>query len=271
MTSGKPFRGWYKKNGTSYTKVSDNIKYIFEADGNATYVADTDYSITYNLNGGTVATANPGIYNLKDAFTLNNPTKYLYDFMGWTGTGLSAQTKTVSVPKGSYGNRSYTANWETGFLHADDPYSKVTNIKAFINTCDNRYEITFRCGGHGDFFVQDGNDASYTLIYAAGSAAAKSNAQENAVCAAHVGDIINYILYQVYKDELHGLSDQLLTSTNTTGTAYGIINEPPYMYAGWQGARRAEAGSTNFAILINGLDDNRYLYSDTAGCINCSY
>ena len=31
MTSGKPFRGWYKKNGTSYTKVSDNIKYIFEA------------------------------------------------------------------------------------------------------------------------------------------------------------------------------------------------------------------------------------------------
>ncbi len=257
MVSGKPFRGWYKKNGTSYTKVSDNIKYIFEADGNATYVADTDYSITYNLNGGTVGTANPGIYNLKDAFTLNNPTKNLYDFMGWTGTGLSVQTKTVSVPKGSYGNRSYTANWEISFLHADDPYSKVENIKTFINTCDDRYSINFRCAGSGRFYVYDNNDASQTLIYDAGSAAPKSNAQENAVCAAHVGDIINYILYQVYKNELYGLSSQLLTSS--TGLVYTI--NKPHM-SNWQGAYRAQGGLHNFIVDIQGKGQAYQLYSN---------
>ena len=259
MVSGKPFRGWYKKNGTSYTKVSDNIKYIFEADGNATYVADTDYSITYNLNGGTVATANPATYNRQtNTFTLSNPTKYLYDFMGWTGAGLSAKTKTVSIPKGSYGSRAYTANWETSFLHADDPYSKVENIKAFIDTYNNYYPITFRCDSTGRFYI-DNSDGSVTLIYVAGSYNPKSNAQENAVCAAHVGDIINYILNQVYKDKLRGSSDQLLTSTGSTGTAYRI-NEPTY-YNSWQGVSRAEGSTTGFCVLIKSDDGTRQLSS----------
>lgn len=70
------------------------------------------YSITYTLNGGSVATANPTSYNVTTAaFTLNNPTRTGYTFAGWTGTGLSAATKTVTVAKGSTGNRAYTANW----------------------------------------------------------------------------------------------------------------------------------------------------------------
>lgn len=72
----------------------------------------TPYNITYDPAGGTVATANPATYNVEtDDFTLTNPTKAGYTFAGWTGTDLTAPTLTVTIPKGSLGNRTYTATW----------------------------------------------------------------------------------------------------------------------------------------------------------------
>lgn len=70
------------------------------------------YSITYYLAGGSVATENPTEYTIEETFTLVNPTKLGYTFAGWTGTGLSVATTTVTIAKGSTGNRSYTATWE---------------------------------------------------------------------------------------------------------------------------------------------------------------
>ena len=79
----------------------------------ATFVP-VNYTITYDLAGGTMPSGvtNPATYNIETAtFTLNNPTRNYYDFAGWTGTDLSAATKTVTIAKGSTGNRSYTATW----------------------------------------------------------------------------------------------------------------------------------------------------------------
>lgn len=68
----------------------------------------TDYSITYNLNGGTAN--NKTSYNLEtETFTLNNPTKTGYTFVGWTGSNGTTPQKSVSISKGSTGNKSYTA------------------------------------------------------------------------------------------------------------------------------------------------------------------
>ena len=76
----------------------------------------TEYGITYDLDGGTVATANPTTYNNQTAtFTLNNPTREDYTFDGWTGTGLTELTMTVTIPVGSTGHRSYTAHWHTNY------------------------------------------------------------------------------------------------------------------------------------------------------------
>lgn len=71
----------------------------------------TEYPITYNLDGGLV-TGNPAVYTVNTSFTLTNPTRSGYIFKGWTGTGLSGPTMTVTVPSGSTGSRSYTATWE---------------------------------------------------------------------------------------------------------------------------------------------------------------
>ena len=74
--------------------------------------ADGLYNLYYTLNGGTVATPNPSKYtNSTESFTLVNPTRQYYKFTGWTGTGLDGPTMTVTIPKGSTGDRYYTATW----------------------------------------------------------------------------------------------------------------------------------------------------------------
>lgn len=69
------------------------------------------YSITYDLQGGS-ATGNPASYTIESsAITLNAPSKSKHDFTGWSGTGILGKQMTVTIPTGSTGDRTYTANW----------------------------------------------------------------------------------------------------------------------------------------------------------------
>ena len=105
-------------NGYDYISSTNNKSGAAKGNSNGETITVTyyykkygTYSIAYNLNGGTVS-GNPTIYERTTAsFTLKNPTKTGYTFAGWTGTGLSAKTKTVKIASGSSGNRTYTANW----------------------------------------------------------------------------------------------------------------------------------------------------------------
>jgi len=89
-------------------------KTIEPVTGDETYTAQfdlTDYTITYDLDGGSEANVNPDTYTIDSELTLNNPTKVGYNFAGWTGTDLNEPTMTVNIPTGSTGARSYTASW----------------------------------------------------------------------------------------------------------------------------------------------------------------
>lgn len=83
--------------------------------GNRTYTATwtpVNYTISYDLNGGAVTVSNPTSYNIETpTFTLNNPVRLGYVFVGWTGSNGTTPQKAVSVYKGSTGNKSYKANW----------------------------------------------------------------------------------------------------------------------------------------------------------------
>lgn len=81
------------------------------------------YTITYNLDGGTV-TGNPGNYTIEsNAIILNNPMKEGYTFAGWSGTDLTENSTSVTIAAGSTGNRSYTAHW----TNADYTVTLYTN------------------------------------------------------------------------------------------------------------------------------------------------
>ena len=115
--SGYDFMGWSTTaNGSVvYTNGQSVSNLASEKDAVVNLYAIwqlNTYSITYNLNEGSVATPNPTSYTvLSDAITLVNPTREGYTFTGWTGTGLNGPTMTVTIPHGSVGDRSYKATW----------------------------------------------------------------------------------------------------------------------------------------------------------------
>lgn len=110
--TGYNFSGW---TGTGLSSATTTVTIPAGSTGNKSYTANWSvitYSITYNLNGGSVGTANPTSYNIETAtFTLNNPTKTGYTFTGWTGSNGSTASKSVSIAKGTTGNKTYTANY----------------------------------------------------------------------------------------------------------------------------------------------------------------
>ena len=116
---GYTFAGWNTKadgSGTAYDDEAEVKNLTTEADDSVLLYAQwsvVTYSITYDLDGGTVDTENRTEYTVEtEDFTLTNPTREHYTFAGWTGTELTEETLKVTVPEGSVGDRSYTANWK---------------------------------------------------------------------------------------------------------------------------------------------------------------
>ena len=156
--TGYHFKEWEVISGgvtikdDKFLMPNDNVevKAIFEKDA----PAPTEYTITYDLAGGT-AEGNPDTYTIETrTFTLKNPTKSGYTFTGWSGTGLDGENNmTVTIPTGSTGNRTYTAHWRyNGSGHS---YSYYT-IKA-----------TAGAGGSispsGNVSVREGRDQTFTI------------------------------------------------------------------------------------------------------------
>ena len=128
------FKGW--KNGNStitkiYTSNAQNYTLT------ATW-APHNYSITYNLDGGTNNSNNPTTHTVEsDEITLGDPTRDGYTFIGWTGSNGNNPSTSVVIGAGNTDDLSYTANWSL-----------------------NTYSITYHLDG-GTNHIK--NPASYTI------------------------------------------------------------------------------------------------------------
>ena len=113
------------------------------------------YTITYDLDRGT-ADDNPTGYTVEtETFTLKNPTRPGYIFSGWSGTGLTGENNlTVTIEKGSTGNRSYTAHWRYNG-GGGSGYSYYT-IKATAGTGGS-------ISPSGNVSVREGRDQTFTI------------------------------------------------------------------------------------------------------------
>ncbi len=120
-----PAEGYEITSGdTSFTMPAQNVV-------SDVTVQIITYRIYYDIDGGSVATPNPETYTVETpTFTLVNPTRDHFTFMGWTGTGLAEPTTTVTIAQGSTGNRSYIATltpniaefWGSGDGSQERPY-----------------------------------------------------------------------------------------------------------------------------------------------------
>ena len=109
--TGYTFIGW---TGEGITTPQPNVTIPKGSTGDKRYIENwklTEYNITMDLNGG--SGQEKVVYTMTDEdFELPTPTRHGYEFVGWTGEGITTPQTSVIIPKGSTGNKAYTANWQ---------------------------------------------------------------------------------------------------------------------------------------------------------------
>ena len=109
--TGYTFLGW---TGEGITTPQPNVTIPKGSTGDKRYIENwklTEYNITMDLNGG--SGQEKVVYTMTDEdFELPTPTRNGYEFVGWTGEGITTPQTSVIIPKGSTGNKAYTANWQ---------------------------------------------------------------------------------------------------------------------------------------------------------------
>lgn len=117
--NGYSFLGYSNSsNGeVNYSISINDVKQIDDKEIYAKWKVNT-YSISYNLNGGQIS-GNKTTYNVEDNFTLPIPTRTGYTFQGWTGSNGNTPQTSITIPKGTTNNLSYTANWSINTFVVD--------------------------------------------------------------------------------------------------------------------------------------------------------
>ena len=135
------------KSFTGYTSPSvQSIKWDSTSAKTITFTyTPINYTISYDLAGGSVS-GNPTSYNIEtSSITLKNPTKTGNTFAGWTGSNGSTKQTSVTISKGSTGNKSYTANWSASTLYVSDAVDSYLNCRSGAGTGFGSV-TTYQCG-----------------------------------------------------------------------------------------------------------------------------
>ena len=136
--TGYTFLGW---TGEGITTPQPNVTIPKGSTGDKKYIENwelTEYNITMDLNGG--SGQEKVVYTMTDEdFELPTPTRNGYEFVGWTGEGITTPQTSVIIPKGSTGNKAYTANWKV----IRYTITLVTNGGAVVSPIKYTVEDTF--------------------------------------------------------------------------------------------------------------------------------
>lgn len=112
LRTGYEFVGW-TLDGSGMIPATPLIIY-YGTTGDLHYKAEwrlAEYTITMDLNGD--SGQEKMVYTMTDEdFELPTPTRNGYEFVGWTGERITTPQTSVKIPKGSTGNKAYTANWK---------------------------------------------------------------------------------------------------------------------------------------------------------------
>ena len=192
-----------------------------------------NYSITYNLNGGTNSLSNVGSYNIESStITLYNATKDGYIFGGWYYESDFSGSVVTSIPSGSYGNKVLYAKWTepaaTNYDISSSDVSVLNTITPNIIVDDDLEPGKYHLNGTG--LAASYAERTYTSNINAFTTIS------DAIAAASANDVI-YVFSGTYNNAL------------TISTAGIKIIGPNYSILGKE-SRNAEA-TVNKTITVN--------------------
>ena len=163
---GYTFKGWYDNAAFKGEEVKNIPK--GSTDNKVFYAKWTpeEYTITYNLDGGTNAEGNPTKYDVEDdEIKLSDPTKEGYKFLGWYDEDGN---KVTGIHAGSTGDKTFWAKWTPeeytitynlggGYNNAANPTSYNIESGKIILGDPYRPGYTFEGWKEGDATIETGN------------------------------------------------------------------------------------------------------------------
>lgn len=137
--TGYTFLGWYngsERVSNGYWNIASDVELLAKWE-------PTKYFITYNLSDGTNSELNPTFFTIESlGFSLYDPQREGYEFLGWTYEGQNEPTKIVTIEGGSIGNRTFTAQWKAkSFSISFDPNGGECVDAAMDVTYDELYAL----------------------------------------------------------------------------------------------------------------------------------
>ena len=140
--NGYEFVGW---TGERITTPQTSVKIPRGSTGNKAYTANWQvikYTIITLLEGGNAGSSGAYVYTVEETFTLPTPTRTGYTFWGWTGEGITKPQPSVTIPRGSTGDKTYIENWvETGYTITLDLNGGSGKEKVIYTMTDEDFEL----------------------------------------------------------------------------------------------------------------------------------
>ena len=250
------FVGWVEIIEPSTSVTLPMVGNLGNKTFNATWgtVALPEYDITYNYDGGNVATANPTKLNKEQSATLNEPEKTGYTFTGWTGTTISGDTpvKPYTIPAPHQrGNLEYTAHYRAHTytvnfdINTDDTHVSGTmqplvisydEEKALTANAFTRTGYTFAGWKLGDTEYTDGTTVKNLTAEDGATVTLKAQWKANKyklVFHANSGNVTNPT----------AMTDQEIAYDVTAAINSNSYDCPHYKFMGWA---TAETGAVTY-------------------------
>ena len=233
LRTGYEFAGW-TLDGSGMIPATPLIIY-YGTTGDLRYKAEwrlAEYTITMDLDGG--SGQEKMVYTMTDEeFELPTPTRNGYEFVGWTGERITTPQTSVKIPKGSTGNKAYTANWKVirytitlvtngGAVIASIPYTVEDSVTLPIPPDRPGYEFSgWVLDGSGQF-------PSTPMIIPAGSTGDRIYEAEWRVATY----TITYVSHgKAYNWVQYTINNQVYFGTPEEDPSYYL---PGYTFVGWK-------------------------------------
>ena len=198
-----------------------------------------EFNISYDLDGG-IDGGNPTVYNNASDLKLIVPVKVGYDFIGWTGTGITEPQVSVTVAKGTEGDLSFKANWaENGdFSFTIDKTTGDTLGKVFFGNAKAAIVINYSINASNKLVSEE-----LQKFFEKKKQIVKTIRDDNLAYNSTKYDFMFYF----------GMSDtepakEFISTLNPA--QYGIaVNDDSLCFVGWTEAGSAAAGDIFYEIL----------------------
>ena len=223
---GHIFAGWFKDSALTQPLTDSKLTGAVTMDVYAKWSA-INYVITYNLNGGTNAAANPASYKVESTIAFANATKTGYTFAGWY-TDAEFTTAKAGIAPGETGALALYAKWTL------DTYTITYNLNGGTNSANNPATYTYESEA---ITLEDASKTGYT--FAGWYSDSGLTVASNTIAANSTGNKTFYakwtaIPYDITYN-LNGGTNGANPATYTIETAFTFLNATKngYSFAGW--------------------------------------